>query len=132
MDYGLAQSLVDTDNLPEILKQMQSLRSDSRISDASHAMIALLQATVYNQLYSKDRWNYDRRNLPLTPLPQNYDEWSGEQFRNRIQGLTDTALSYSSTLKSIPVAEWSSVLDMQDSDTKCFPTLYDFRGLPSH
>lgn len=126
MDYGLAQSLVDTDNLPEILKQMQSLRSDSRISDASRAMIALLQATVYNQLYSKDRWNYDRRNLPLTPLPQNYDEWSGEQFRNRIQGLTDTALSYSSTLKSIPVAEWSSVLDMQDSDTKCFPTLYDF------
>lgn len=126
MDYGLAQGLVDADNLPAVIGRMETVRTDANTSGVTHAMISLLQASIYNQIYLKDRWNYDRRELPLTPLPQDYNEWSGEQFRARIEGLTDTALSYSAELRSIPISEWSAVLELTDSDTKCFPTLYDF------
>lgn len=126
MDYGVAEGLVDADNLPSVIKRIEALRNDKQTTEPARAMLALLQATVYQQIYRQNRWVYDRRNQPATPLPADYNEWSGEQFRNRIEGLVDTALTLTDVLQKTPLSEWRTVVSVDDTALRYFPTLYDF------
>ena len=126
MNYGLAQGLVDADNLPAVVDRMQELRADSHTPATAQSMLALLQATVYQQIFQQNRWTYERRELPIAPLPADYKEWSGKQFKARIEGLIDTALMASDQLKHTPISEWLTVINLKDTDTRYFPTLYDF------
>lgn len=126
MDYGLAQGLVDADNLPAVVTRMQELRADRHTPATAKSMLALLQATVYQQIFMQNRWTYERRDLPMDPLPADYNEWSGKQFKARIEGLIDTALMATDQLQQTSIAEWLAVIDLKDIDTRYFPTLYDF------
>lgn len=43
-------------------------------------MALLCKADLYNSIYNSQRWVYDRRELPLSEVPANVLEWSGDMF----------------------------------------------------
>ena len=126
IDYTLAQSSTDTANLPACLTLIDSVKGVSD-NPVLGSMLSMLEAVIYNNIYSSSRWKYDNRtSLSASPLPVDYTEWSGEQFRHRITGLIDNALADSVALRAVPLAKYSGVINQNRMTTVYYPTLYNF------
>ncbi|MCM1137139.1 MAG: hypothetical protein NC453_00990 [Muribaculum sp.] len=125
MDYYLSQTVIDSDNSSAALAKINEI-CQSETDSTLKAVLYLLQANIYNSLYSANRWKYDERSLPLTPLPDDYKLWSGEQFRNKIISLIELSLSNVNPLKSIPLKDYESVITSNKETYIYYPTLYDF------
>lgn len=125
MDYTLAESAIGGDNVPACLAKIDSVKNV--VSEpAVKSVLDILEAVIYNNVYSQARWTYDRRNSPLLPLPADCKEWSGEQFRYRIGTLIDAALADSVALRKIPLAKYDKVITQDRMTAVYYPTLYDF------
>ena len=125
LDYTLAQSAVSADSLTVGLARIDSVIKVST-SPVIRAMLFTLEAELYNNVYLSSRWKYDRRTTPLSPLPADYTEWSGQQFRNTISSLVDSALADSVALRAVPIASYKSVVQQERQTSIYYPTLYDF------
>ncbi len=125
MDLTIARSAISPDSIGKSITQIQQIR-DKSDNPILRSLLNLLLADIYNQAYSSNRWNYDRRKLPLTPLPADFSEWSGEQFRARITELCDSALSCSGTLQSVPIGDYAQVISADRPTRVYYPTVYDF------
>ncbi|MDE5838111.1 MAG: hypothetical protein K2H39_03575, partial [Paramuribaculum sp.] len=77
-------------------------------------------------IYNANRWNYDRRTLPLLPLDENLQAWSGEQFRYKINSLCDSASAHITCIKKIPLTEFKNLVTISSDARPFFPTLADF------
>ena len=80
LDYTLAQGSVSSTNVPACLAKIDSVRNASN-DNVLRGMLATLEAVIYNNVYSTARWTYDQRTAPAFPLPADYTEWTGGQFR---------------------------------------------------
>lgn len=138
IDYYLAETRIDSSNATKAIGRIDSITA-STSDGVLKAMLLTLQADIYSAVYSSSRWKYDSRNLPLTPLPKEMDEWSGEQFRARIDELTAKALGFSHDLQATPITAYASVIDLDGERYRgrlsaagkrlnilYYPTLYDF------
>lgn len=90
---------------------------------ADRAMLLLLQAKIYSNIYLNDRWSYDRVDAPAEPLPADVSEWSGLQFRNKIKALLDSAMQIEA---SDPLSHYKDVLEYSKHATTYLPTSRDF------
>lgn len=125
IDYMLAENNISSQRMPKVLSLMSDVEPQLK-EESSRAILLLLKATVYNELYSDDKWNYNNRSLPLAPLPDDYTEWSGEQFRTVISQLCDSAMAYSEALKKHPIGRYSRIIKANSETAVYFPTLFDF------
>lgn len=125
LDYTLAQSAIAATNLPGSLTLIDSVKtaSDNRVLKG---MLSTLEAVVYDNVYSSARWKYDRRTSPMMPLPADYTEWTGEQFRYKIVQLLDEALADSVALRAVPIGQYKNVVEQEHWTSVYFPTLYSF------
>lgn len=125
LDYGLAQSAIAQDNLPKLFEIIADTKT--KITDpAALSMLTLVEARVYTEIYTKNKYVYNNRALPLQPLPSDYNEWSGEQFRLRISTLCNEAISNAESLKNTSIKDYYSVITHDNLTQAYFPTLYDF------
>ncbi len=125
LDYALAENAIGSGSLPDGIKKIDSVMTVSN-DPVLTGMLSMIEAYIYNNVYTMDSWRYDRRNSPMEPLPADYNEWSGEQFRHKIESLIDVALSDSTSLRAVPLREYRTVIT-QDRQTEIYyPTLYDF------
>lgn len=85
-----------------------------------------LLATMYDAMYSANRWKYDKRELPLTPLPEDLTEWSGEQFRAKIQSLSASALEKADALSRLKISDYADVIVADKLTATYYPTVLDF------
>lgn len=140
IDYYLAQTRISEDNTLSAIAKIEAVATTTS-DPVLKAILSTLEARIYNSVYQNQRWKFDQRNLPLTPLPENYAEWSGSQFIAKINALLDRALLESPALKNTPIKTYSSVIDLGGSPIKrtlshsrineretqvYYPTLYDF------
>lgn len=131
IDYYLAESRIDVTRSSLAIKKIDSIAAITS-DPVLKSMLSTLEADIYAALYSSSRWKYDARNLPLTPLPDDYREWSGDQFRMKINSLIDSALQAAPELKAAPLKTYSSVLSLGKTvgvhnETEIYyPTLFDF------
>lgn len=125
LNFTLAQNSIGTENIPQSIKLITETRPKLKTVEA-RAFMDLLLAQVYQTVYGSNKYVYDNRTLPLTPLPADYTEWSGEQFRSVISALLDDAIAPSEQLRSIPISDYSSVVEIDRADMVYFPTLFDF------
>lgn len=125
MDYSLAQSKIGNDNLHDVITKINSVRP-LLSQESSQALLSLLKAKIYLDIYTANEYKYDKRNLPLLPLPNNYEEWSGEQFRQVISDLCDDALTAQAQLKTEKLSDYELIIDIKNKDLVYFPTLFDF------
>lgn len=122
--YGLAQNAIDTANLPEVITKIEDVLVKEK-SPETKALLNMLLADIYNGIYNADRWKYDNRQQPLLPLPADYTEWSGDQFRHRITLLLNSSLADREQLKASPLKQWNSIITADEYTYRFFPTLYD-------
>lgn len=124
-DFALAQGSISEQNLPKALGMFSYTASKLR-SKAATSVLCLLKATVYNEIYSDNKWVYDQRSLPLSPLPADYTEWSGAQFRKVISQLCDSAMAAAPDLQRVPIGDYSTLIVADAQTAVYFPTLFDF------
>lgn len=125
IQYTLAECAVDPDSLPDALKYLSS--TCEKVNDIpTRSLLYLLEAQIYTQIYTSDRWKYDSRELPVTPLPENYNEWSGEQFKDRIIDLIQLSSDNKDSLQGIKLENYKGVLTTDRYTFIYYPTLYDF------
>lgn len=125
INMSLAQSAISADRLPAQIDRIEKLRDESS-DPAFKALLNSLLARIYSDVYNDDRWKYDGRDLPLTPLPEDYTLWSGEQFKHHIASLVNLSLADADALKKIPLREWAGPVAVDNASLVYYPTLYDF------
>lgn len=125
LDYALAGSAIGNENIPKGIAKIDSVMGVSN-DPVLRGMLSMLEAYIYNNVYAMNRWVYDQRNSPLEPVPADYDEWSGEQFRHRIESLLDVAIADSTALRAVPLRDYKGVITQDRQTEVYYPTLYDF------
>ena len=125
LDYALAGSAIGNENIPKGIAKIDSVTGVSN-DPVLRGMLSMLEAYIYNSVYAMNRWVYDQRNSPLEPVPADYDEWSGEQFRHRIESLLDVAIADSTALRAVPLRDYKGVITQDRQTEVYYPTLYDF------
>lgn len=124
INYSLAECAIDNDSLQPVLDKIADITSSEKDA-ATRSLLYLMQADIYNSIYTRNRWNYDRRELPSSDHG-NYQLWSGEQFCEKIRQLTADALSSPEQLLGHKLSEYKGIVKYDDDAMPFFPTLYDF------
>lgn len=125
IDLTIAKGMISADNLPAILDQAAAISAKRRGTIAG-ALVNLLRAQLYNDIYQADSWTYNERPSVTGPLPADYKLWSGKQFQNRISELCDSVLLDASILQSTPITAYPNIIETSAQQRIYFPTLYDF------
>ena len=121
----IAQQKIGDETPQALLAELEKVQWQVT-SPVDKTLFQLLRAEICNSVYSANSWTYDRRNQPLTPLPEDMSQWSGQQFRGRITELIDSVMVSSSQLKEARLQDYETVVT-QDRETRVYyPTLFDF------
>ncbi len=129
IELNTANLLIDPAALPAEIHRAESVEAKFSASYISPIFI-LYRANLVSRMYQADRWNYDRRELPLQPRSADMTEWSGAQFVDCINELCKQAAvdidRYD--LASHPIAGLvkAGVIVADDLTTYYYPTLRDF------
>ena len=125
VEYSIAQSLIDADNLPETIERIEEITAKEK-DPCIKAILNILLLDIYDGIYNYNRWKYDKRDNPLLPLPKDYNTWDGNQFKHKILELCDSALSNPASLQASSLREYASIITHNSLTFQFYPTLYDF------
>lgn len=125
MNYSLAQTMIGADNYPEVIKKVKAVEGKLN-SPQSKSLVNSLLAEIYTAIFTADSYKYNQRSLPLLPIPDDFNEWSGDQFRHVITNLSKASMADARTLQSTPIGDYSKIIDCDKAARIYFPTLYDF------
>lgn len=117
-----ASRSIDPDSafsLPERIAKM----ADAEPSAAARAMMHMLEAQVLCNIYTEDRWKYDRIEIPATPLPADISAWSGEQFKAQIDFLVRLAVNEAKAVPEASIAPFAEALDGNKESARLTPTV---------
>ncbi len=127
----IASAMIDPDSIGSSISKIEQIAATTP-DPVLCSMLSILEARLYSETYFNDRYIFDRREMPLTPLPSDIQEWSGEQFKQKITSLIDRALQPREQLLGAPLESYASVLTIgsdrmeREATTTYFPTLFDF------
>ena len=122
--YSLARNAVSPSMLPAVIERIDSV-ARAEDDQCVKSLLYLLEAQIYNGLYNRNKWQYDRREIPVDSLSADYTAWSGEQFKRRIGSLLDKAVAPQDELLASPLKDWSRIIDSDEYTYIFYPTLYD-------
>jgi len=122
---AVADNIVDRASMQQSIKTAEQTAKRFEASGESGLYDCLL-ATMYKAMYNADRWKYDRRDLPLTPLPENLTEWSGEQFKAKINSFLLSALAKADALSKLKITDYADIITADKLTAAYYPTLLDF------
>lgn len=125
LDYGLAQSAIGQEKMTNAFQVIDNTL-DQVDEPATKSLLYLVKAKMLCEIYNNDKYNFNTRELPLLPLPKDYNEWSGKQFRQVISQLCDSALSHPKALQGTKLRQYYNVVKHDELTPVYFPTLYDF------
>ncbi|MBD5241048.1 MAG: hypothetical protein HDS59_03080 [Barnesiella sp.] len=125
VDKALAETAIAPDSAGIQATEIEHFAVNCK-DKAVSSLAFLFCAKIYNDIYSANRWNYDKRTLPLIPLDTNVKAWSGEQFRYKINNLCDSAVVNICSLPSIPLERFKNLITIPAGSQLFYPTLYDF------
>lgn len=125
IDYSIARSLVDSDSLPSTITKIESIANAEK-DFCTKAILYTLLSDIYSDIYNFNRWKYDNRDNPLNSSQNDYTKWDGNQFKNKIISLCDSALIHPEPLKITPLSDYESIITFNTHTLTFYPTLYDF------
>lgn len=129
INLSLADVAISRENLPEVTKRIATLRATEKDPSVA-ALLDILLAGIFNEVYSTDRSTYDERPLTLQAPGENWKEWSGSQMKAHIMQLTERALAASASLSGQSVESMRGVINYDTNEVEVFkPTLLDFTAL---
>ncbi len=122
---SIAKSLISSDNLPATISRIEKVTAEEK-DNCTKALLNILLADIYYDIYDSDRWKYNQRNNPTLPLPADYNTWDGKQFHNKIMALCDSALCEPAILQSTKLSDYKSIIKHDKNTFIFYPSLYDF------
>lgn len=122
MQLTIADALIDEATMPKSLERVLEYGHRQK-NPQTAALFNLYAATLANQIYERNMWTYDRRDLPLAPRPKDMTEWSGKMFRFYVDSLCTAGLKAAGDM---PVADLLPVISADKLQQLYFPTLRDF------
>ncbi|MDO4320722.1 MAG: alpha-2-macroglobulin family protein [Bacteroidales bacterium] len=120
-----ATAAIDPDSLFTAPARVEALIAKENQADI-RGLLMLYEARLLSGIYQRQSYKYDRVDAPLSPLPENIEEWSGDQFRARISHLVEAALGDMSQSMGNRLRDYSLVIDADDASLRYYPTLGDF------
>ena len=108
--------------VPKFIAHQASFEKEANI----RGLMLLYEAVKLNDIYNGNRWAYNRVEAPLEPLPADIAKWSGDQFRQQIKLLTESALSVLEPYYKDPIKDYKAVLNIDQSSEDFYPHLSDF------
>lgn len=121
---GLAQTAISPDSLPSVIYRIEAINAKEK-NEVTNALLDLLLAEIYTQYYERDTYNLDRRPALATP-GTDITLWSGKEFKDKIVGLYEHALTFAPALKKARITDYSSVVECDKTAAIFYPTLFDF------
>ena len=125
IDWSIAQTTISPDNISNVITRIEKILSEEK-NPCTCALLNTLLIDIYTDLYNNNQWQYDQREIPLLPLPDDYTEWSGEQFKYKVFSLSKDALSDITPLQSAQLKEYADIVTTDEYTFIFYPTLYDF------
>lgn len=122
MQIYVAKNLIDKGTAQQSLESVISY-GNKQTDKQLHSLFTLYSATIANDIYRRNQWVYNRRELPLTPRPQDMTEWSGSMFNAYIDSLCNVAVQESGDM---PISSLSGVIEADELSLSLFPFLRDF------
>lgn len=124
---GLAKGAVSSDSLPEVLTMVRTTAEKPGIPADARAMLRLLEARIYTEIYQADSYRYRQRAVAETDYQsEDYTLWNRQIFLDRISQLIGEAVADRDALISTPIGEYAACIDYDRASTTFYPTLYDF------
>ena len=121
---GLAKAQVNTDSLTGVLARIADLAA--RVNDpGAKALLNLLSAKIYTDIYMADRWTYDRRETIANP-GDDYKLWSSRQLLDKVMGLVQEALADPKALQALDLKDYEGIVEIDSGGLRFYPTLFDF------
>ena len=124
IDMTIARGIIASDNLQSAYNKIESAR-ESMTDPAVKALSYLLQAQILDEFFDLNANSYNERKLPPTPLPADWTEWSGDQFRSEIKRLVKNSLSDPDPLRSIATSQYIDLITTEPQTLIYFPTMFD-------
>ncbi len=125
----IARNLVSTANYKEGVKIFEEL--GETLPAPYNSLAYLLEARLYASIYNANAWRYNNRAIPLTPVPDDVEEWSRDIFANKIRDLVDKSSTGEAIAKEILLKEISPLVENSAEWVKIGMTVYDFMTLRS-
>lgn len=119
-----AQCAIDADSAFAQPAFIEEQLAKGTLDDATKAMFLTLEADVFNKIYTRDQYAYNRVDAPLEPYPADISEWSGEQLRTRIIALLDSAVALADG--NTPLSKFDVALDYSPQALSYIPTVKAF------
>jgi hypothetical protein len=126
---ALIQSVIANDKASSENAPTQICKIDSiaNILPRPYSSITfLLEAELYTDIYSANRWIYNNRTLPIDKFPDSPFDWSKDLFTIKVESLIENVIA-DETTKSIPLTEIATLLNNTNVNTyNRYPTAFDF------
>lgn len=122
---AVANNMIDPASIQKSIRLVEKTADKFKASDQSGIFDCLL-IDMYGSMYSRDRWKYNQRDLPLVPLPADMAEWSGEQFKARIDSLAKASLAKADQLSKLKISDYSDIITANKLTAAYYPTMLDF------
>lgn len=126
IDYTLACQAIGNEEMPAALSRIDSVRRVCGKNIAVRSLADLFEAQIYSNIYTSRMYMYDKRKHPFQPMPTDYTEWSGTQFRSVISALLDSSVADRKHLNGISLDKFTKVISQTAETRVYFPSLYDF------
>ena len=118
-----ASNLVSNDSVALQLRRLDSIAS---LAPAEwQPAFRLIEADIYNAIYSQIGWQADRRQLPADSVAANPYEWSRDIFADKIHSLCSSALD-SKANTGRPIKQWKGFLSDFETAAKYGMTVDEF------
>lgn len=121
----IANNLISREDVTKRIQLLDSLAS--AMPAPYNSLAQLLEAHLYKEIYSSQSWTFDRRKLPMTPIPEDPKEWSGDMFKAKITALVKSATADLAALNAYPITQIAPLLTGKVEDYgKAYPTVAAF------
>ncbi len=109
---------------PYAIKQMQAFLPDS--PEPIRPILKVILANWLNSYLQQNRWRFSDRSQTATQPSEDIQTWDLPRLLGQVDEYYTQALSNAAFLQSIPIADYSDLLEITKKDARFRPTLYDF------
>ncbi len=126
LELTTAQLQIDRDNAYTQPALIAAQAAKEGAASPGRAMLLVLEAQKYFDIYNSRRWTYDRVSAPLEPYPADVSEWSALQFHTRVAALVDSAIAVADAAPVTPLADFSDCLEYSSEALSYVPDVASF------
>lgn len=123
---GLAQTAVSLDSLPVVLAGIDKVMTEEN-NPVTKSLLALLEADIYSQIYTSQRWTIDQRpEIVAQGITDDYNLWNRAMFERKVRSLVSGSLGAEEALKNVPVTDYGETVEIDRGAVTFYPTMFDF------